>query len=91
MVLLQLMEGRSIDGMEGGERKGEELQVAKPAPAAAHCAFLVRVLALILTLAAAIVVGTDKQTKVVPLKLVDTLPPVDVPVAAKWRYLSAVV
>lgn len=50
-----------------------------------------RVLAFLLTLVAAIILGVDKQTKVVPLKLVPTLPPVDVPVSAKWQYLSAFV
>ncbi|XP_057725241.1 CASP-like protein 1E2 [Arachis stenosperma] len=51
---------------------------------------VLRVLALILTLAASIVVVTNKQTKVVPLKVFDSLPPVNLPVSAKWHYLSAV-
>ncbi|KAK3189800.1 hypothetical protein Dsin_029361 [Dipteronia sinensis] len=50
---------------------------------------VLRVLALILTLAAAIVLGMDKQTKIVPIKLIVTLPPVNVPVSARWHYLSA--
>jgi hypothetical protein len=43
----------------------------------------------VLTLAAAIVLGVDKQTKVVPIKIVDTLPAINLPVSAKWHYLSA--
>ncbi|CAK7333067.1 unnamed protein product [Dovyalis caffra] len=52
---------------------------------------LLRLLALVLTLAAAIVLGVNKQTKLVPIKIVDTLPTVNVPAYAKWRYLSAFV
>ncbi|MED6119737.1 hypothetical protein PIB30_014601 [Stylosanthes scabra] len=51
---------------------------------------VLRVLALILTVAATIVTATNKQTKVVPLKVFDSLPPVNLPVTAKWHYLSAV-
>ncbi|KAH7573623.1 hypothetical protein ACOSP7_007401 [Xanthoceras sorbifolium] len=50
---------------------------------------VLRVLALVLTLVAAIVLGMDKQTKVVPIKLLASLPPVNVPVSARWHYLSA--
>ncbi|KAK4855665.1 hypothetical protein QYF36_009549 [Acer negundo] len=50
---------------------------------------VLRALALILTLAAAIVIGTDKQTEIVPIKIIATLPPVSVPVSARWHYLSA--
>ncbi|KAJ9700107.1 hypothetical protein PVL29_005777 [Vitis rotundifolia] len=52
---------------------------------------VLRVVALALTLVAAVLLGVDKQTKVVPLQLLPTLPPMDVPVTAKWRYLSAFV
>ncbi|CAN0855912.1 CASP-like protein 1E1 [Linum grandiflorum] len=52
---------------------------------------VLRIGALLLTLAAAIVMGVDKQTKTVPLQLLPTLPPVNVPVTAKWHYLSAFV
>jgi hypothetical protein len=46
---------------------------------------------MVLTLVAAIVIAADKQTTVVPIKLTDSLPPLDVPVTAKWHYLSAYV
>ncbi|KAI4311203.1 hypothetical protein MLD38_036115 [Melastoma candidum] len=50
-----------------------------------------RLLALALTLVASIILGLDKQTKVVPLQLTPSLPPLDVPVHTKWHYLSAFV
>ncbi|CAL5347058.1 unnamed protein product [Camellia sinensis] len=50
-----------------------------------------RVLALALTLVAAIMVGLDKQTKVVPITVVSTLPPLNVPVTALWHDMSAFV
>lgn len=87
------MEGQSkvsINGMEGLESIGRELVVSKPAPVGA-CDLLLRLLASVLTLVAAIVLGVDKQTKVVPIKFLDSLPPLNVPVTAKWHYLSAFV
>ncbi|EOA17483.1 hypothetical protein CARUB_v10005811mg [Capsella rubella] len=62
---------------ETGSRKGVELAM--------------RVLALVLTMTAAIVLGVAKQTKVVPIKLIPTLPPLDVSTTAKASYLSAFV
>ncbi|KAL0367673.1 UNVERIFIED_CONTAM: CASP-like protein 1E2 [Sesamum radiatum] len=50
---------------------------------------LLRVAAVAFSLAAAVVLGLDKQTTTVALTLVPTLPPVDIPVTAKWHYLSA--
>ncbi|KAK2358192.1 CASP protein 1E1 [Trifolium repens] len=55
------------------------------------CEFVLRLLAFILTIAAAIVIGLDKQSKVVPIKLVDSLPPLNIAVYAKWHYLSSFV
>lgn len=51
----------------------------------------VRVLALVLTLAAAIVLGVDKQTTTVTVTIVPSLPPVNLPVTAKWLHMSAFV
>ncbi|XP_038875885.1 CASP-like protein 1E1 [Benincasa hispida] len=58
---------------------------------ARFCDLIVRFVAMILTLAAAVVIGVDKQTKTVPLQLADALPPLHVPVTARWHYLSAFV
>jgi hypothetical protein len=75
----------SVPVMDGYERR----VVASRSEGARTCDLLLRVLALVLTLAAAIVLGVDKQTKVVPIKIVDTLPAINLPVSAKWHYLSA--
>lgn len=53
--------------------------------------FFIRFLAFALTLVAAIVLGVDKQTKLVTMQIVPTLPPVNVPLSAKWHYMSAFV
>ncbi|KAL5541796.1 hypothetical protein UlMin_009506 [Ulmus minor] len=50
---------------------------------------LLRILAFGFTLAAAILLGVDKQSKVVPVKVLDNLPALNVEVFAKWHYLSA--
>lgn len=50
---------------------------------------LLRFMALALTLAAAVTVALDKQTKVVPISLVPSLPPLNVPVTAIFHDLSA--
>ncbi|GFP81911.1 CASP-like protein 1e2 [Phtheirospermum japonicum] len=52
---------------------------------------ILRFLALALSLVAAVVLGVNKETTTVALTLVPTLPPVNVPVTAKWHYLSAFV
>lgn len=75
--------------MEGKERKGtREDEVAKFS-LEGTCNLILRLIALVLTLVATVVIVTDKQTTVVPLKFLDSLPPVDVPVTAKWHYMSA--
>lgn len=51
----------------------------------------VRFLALTLTLVAAILLGVDKETKTVSVTLVSSLPPIDLPVTAKWTQMSAFV
>ncbi|KAL0348767.1 UNVERIFIED_CONTAM: CASP-like protein 1E2 [Sesamum angustifolium] len=52
---------------------------------------VLRFSALALSLAAAVVLGVDKETTTVSMTLVPTLPAVNVPVTAKWHYLSAFV
>ncbi|XP_061985730.1 CASP-like protein 1E1 [Populus nigra] len=74
----------SLPVMDGLERR-----VASQSEGARTCDLLLRVLALVLTLAAAIVLGVDKQTKVVPIKVVDTLPAINLAVSARWHYLPA--
>lgn len=48
-----------------------------------------RLMALALTLTATALVAVDKQSKLVPVTLLPSLPPLNVPVTAKWQYLSA--
>ncbi|XP_038879800.1 CASP-like protein 1E2 [Benincasa hispida] len=50
-----------------------------------------RVLGFVLSFVAAIVVGLNKQTKLVPLTVSLNLPPLDYTFIAKWHYLSAFV
>ncbi|XP_048136177.1 CASP-like protein 1E1 [Rhodamnia argentea] len=66
----------------GGYREGRRTRT---------CGLVLRLLAMALTLAAAVVLGVDKQTKTVPVQVGSGLPPLHVPVTAKWHYLSAFV
>ncbi|KAJ6911776.1 CASP-like protein 1E1 [Populus alba x Populus x berolinensis] len=84
IVSMESQNKASLPVMDGLERR-----VASRSEGARTCDLLLRVLALVLTLAAAIVLGVDKQTKVVPIKILDTLPPISLPVSAKWHYLPA--
>ncbi|XAR54593.1 hypothetical protein NMG60_11029803 [Bertholletia excelsa] len=52
---------------------------------------VLRLMALVLTLLAAVLLAVDRQTKVVPIRVISTLPPVHVPITAKSHYLSAFV
>ncbi|XP_022723067.1 CASP-like protein 1E1 [Durio zibethinus] len=72
----------TVDGSKGAT--GMSRTVSK-------CDLVLRVLAMLLTLAAAIVLGVNKQTKVVPIQITPTLPSINVAAQAKWQYLSAYV
>ncbi|CAH9109072.1 unnamed protein product [Cuscuta europaea] len=50
---------------------------------------VLRIVAFALTAAAAIVVGLDVQTTAVSVEIVPTLPPVNIPLTARWQHLSA--
>lgn len=80
----------SSGGLEGANGRGKEVEVANERTAKGSDVIL-RFLAFALTLVAAIVLGVDKQTKLVSMTVVSTLPPITVPVTAKWHYLSAFV
>ncbi|KAK7348204.1 hypothetical protein VNO80_22754 [Phaseolus coccineus] len=82
------MEGehkRMSYGVEGVESK----EMGKAVGVSA-CDLAMRVLAFMLTLVAAIVISADKQTKVVPIQLSDSLPPFYLPFTAKWHQMSAI-
>ncbi|CAA3027343.1 CASP 1E2 [Olea europaea subsp. europaea] len=79
-------------GMGDGVNDGEKQVVAVANKRAMSFSYLVlRFLALALTLAAAVLLGVNKQSTVVPVVMVPTLPPLSVDVTAKWHYLSAFV
>ncbi|KAK3010659.1 hypothetical protein RJ639_011824 [Escallonia herrerae] len=76
----------SVGGMEGDK------DVRGANKRSLRCSDLVlRFVALALTLAAAVVLGVDKQTKLMEVTTVSSPPPVLVPVTSKWHYLSAFV
>ncbi|KAK8468940.1 hypothetical protein PHAVU_006G161900 [Phaseolus vulgaris] len=77
----------SFNVMEGSESNGK----GGCGSVVRICDLVLRILAFVLTLVAAVVIGADKQTAIVPIKLVESMPPLYVPVAAKWHYLSAFV
>jgi len=85
------MDGHSSKGslnvMEGSESNGK----GGYGSVVRTCDLVLRLLAFVLTLVAAVVIGADKQTAIVPIKLVESMPPLYVTVAAKWHYLSAFV
>ena len=53
------------------------------------CECVMRLLGLVLTLSAVVILGVNKQTKIISIKILDTLPPINIAVTAKWHYLSA--
>ncbi|XP_021728893.1 CASP-like protein 1E1 [Chenopodium quinoa] len=71
-----------LDGIQRNKEKGHGIRVPE---------LILRVLALILTLIAAILLGVNKQTKIVPIKISPDLPAFNVPVSAKSSYASAFV
>lgn len=82
-------QSKSNNDLGEGRRSGNEEVVATWNKSTGRVEVVLRVMALSLTLVAAIILGVDKETQIVPITLVSTLPPLDVPVSAKWHYLSA--
>lgn len=82
VVLINEMEGVGVES----EKKGVKRSCNNVERV---CELGLRASALALTLGAAIVMGVDKQTEVVPIQLSAGIPPFNVPVIAKWQYLSA--
>ncbi|XP_068328070.1 CASP-like protein 1E2, partial [Pyrus communis] len=76
-------------GSNSGMEQQKEVKIANQR--GATCEPLLRILALVLTLTASIVLGVSKQTEIVTMKVIPTLPPIDIPATAKWHYLSAFV
>ena len=74
--------GSGYGGFESGTRIANRRSMS-------GCGVVLRFLSLALSLAAAVVLGVNKETKMVPVTLVPTLPPINIPATAKWNYLSA--
>ena len=93
------MESRGKPGFSGagslsGSRRsymGAAAAAAPSKPAVDGCGVALRVFILAATLVAAVVMGLDRQTATVQVTIADTLPPLQVPVTAKWSYSSAFV
>ncbi|CAH9136716.1 unnamed protein product [Cuscuta epithymum] len=69
-------------GVEGFGEKVQSINVRRTDS-------VIRFVAFALTGVAAIAVGLDVQTTAVSVKIVPTLPPVNIPLTAKWQHLSA--
>ncbi|KAG6432172.1 hypothetical protein SASPL_103746 [Salvia splendens] len=75
--------GSGYGGIESGTR------VVAKRRSMSGCDVVLRFLSLALSLAAAVVLGVNKETKMVSVTLVSSLPPISIPATAKWNYLSA--
>ena len=86
-------------GLDGSSRRGGGYMGGVGGPVATGgraapvdaCGVALRVFVLAATLVAAVVMGVDRQTRTIQITLTDTLPPLQVPVTAKWSYSSAFV
>ncbi|PIN04033.1 hypothetical protein CDL12_23438 [Handroanthus impetiginosus] len=85
------MESHYKSSSNGGLESGEKVVAMANKRKMRGWDFVLRFLALGLSLAAAVVLGVNKETTTVPVSLVPGMPPVNVPVTAKWHYLSAFV
>jgi len=84
------MEGSDYYKRSSYEVEGAESKEMGKAVSMSAYDLVMRVLAFVLTLSAAIVIAADKQTKVIPIQLSDSLPPLYVPLTAKWNQMSAI-
>ncbi|XP_022760025.1 CASP-like protein 1E1 [Durio zibethinus] len=70
---------------------GSNVKVVESSRRVRYCDGVLRLLGLLLTLVAAIVTGTNRETKTISISISKTLPTLHVPVTAKWQYMSAFV
>lgn len=81
-----------IEGGGGGEVKAvETVSTTMEMIRMRHTEFGLRVFGLVCTLVAAVVVGVDKESKVVSFSISDSMPPLHFHVTAKYNYMSAFV
>ncbi|BFG15175.1 hypothetical protein CerSpe_014490 [Prunus speciosa] len=81
-------QGQYIGSNSGMDQKEGKIANQRKA---GTCESILRILAFMLTLTAAVVLGVSKQTEIVSMKILPTSPPIDVPATTKWHYLSAFV
>uniref|UniRef100_A0A0A9EK73 CASP-like protein n=1 Tax=Arundo donax TaxID=35708 RepID=A0A0A9EK73_ARUDO len=87
--------GAGSTGSDGSRRAaylaaGAGVGRGRAAPVDA-CGVALRAFVLAATLVAAVVMGVDRQTRTIEVTIADALPPLQVPVTAKWSYSSAFV
>lgn len=86
------MEISKNEGLNNGmEKTSKERKDGGVATRVGWPEMVLRVLAMVLTLTAAILLGLDKQTKLVSVTITPDLPAINVPVIAKYHYASAYV
>ncbi|KAJ0035192.1 hypothetical protein Pint_25047 [Pistacia integerrima] len=73
-----------MDGMEGKVEMMNKRRVNSRE-------LFLRFSAFLFTLVSVILIGLNKQSKLIPIKILANFPPVDVLVTAKWKYQSAFV
>ncbi|XAR58477.1 hypothetical protein NMG60_11013881 [Bertholletia excelsa] len=76
-----------MDGVSSGDVK--VVEISGKSRRERWCDLVLRLLGLIFTLIAAVVGGVNKESRVVAVTVIDTLPPLHIPVTAKWYYMSA--
>lgn len=80
----------NIDGTQVEESRTNRVHVANPKHIRSSD-FLLRLLTIATTLAAALVMGLAKETKIVPVSIFPNTPPIAVVTSAKMSYSSALV
>ncbi|KAK2990575.1 hypothetical protein RJ640_019855 [Escallonia rubra] len=90
----QYKQQASTAGLMGSDVKAEQqakLTGVRASNVSYYSDMVLRCLGLAFTLVAAVVAGLDKETKIIPITVVDSMPPLHVSVTAKWHYMSATV
>ncbi|KAK9281794.1 hypothetical protein L1049_004700 [Liquidambar formosana] len=82
------MESQNQPSMDG---IGTDVKAVATTRRVRYSDFLLRVVGVALTLVAAVLVVLGKETEIVPIIITDSLPPLKLPVTARWQYVSAFV
>ncbi|KAH7578413.1 hypothetical protein JRO89_XS01G0378500 [Xanthoceras sorbifolium] len=89
----QYKQQQQQSNMEGVTASGStSVKVVESSKRVMRCSdIILRILVLFITFVAAVLVGVDKETKLISVSVIESLPPLHVTVTAKWQYLSALV